>query len=123
MSSDELKKKAESYLRELCEHIPSRSVGSQGNRDATDFFARQMEFYGFQVETPQFACMDWNQQGASLSVNGYPVEAQVSPYSLGGRFEAPLAVVSSLTELEALEAEDSILLVRGELAREQLMPK
>ena len=123
MSGEELKKKAESYLMELCVHIPSRSVGSLGNRDATDFFARQMESFGFQVECPQFACMDWNQQGASLSVNGNPVEALVSPYSLGGLFEAPLAVVSSLEELEAIEARSSILLVRGELAREQLMPK
>ena len=59
-----------------------------------------MESFGFQVECPQFDCMDWTQQGASLSVGGNPVEAQVSPYSLGGRFEAPLAVVSSLAELE-----------------------
>lgn len=123
MSDEELKKKAETYLTELCERIPSRCVGSQGNRDATDLFARQMESFGFQVECPPFACMDWNQQGASLFVNGNPLEAQVSPYSLGGGFEAPLAVVSSLAELEALEADDSLLLVRGELAREQLMPK
>ena len=123
MSGEELKKKAESYLTELCERVPSRCVGCQGNREATDFFARQMESFGFQVECPQFACMDWNQQGASLLVNGNPLEAQVSPYSLGGSFEAPLAVVSSLAELEVLEADDTILLVRGELAREQLMPK
>jgi aminopeptidase YwaD len=123
LTDPELKRKAESYLQEFCERISSRCVGSQGNRDATDFFARQMESFGLQVECPQFACMDWNQQGVSLLVNGEPVEAQVSPYSLGGSFEAPLAVVSSLAELEALEVADSLLLVRGELAREQLMPK
>jgi aminopeptidase YwaD len=123
MSGEELKKKAESYLGEFCAHIPSRSVGSQGNQDATGFFARQMESFGFQVECPQFPCMDWNQKGASLSVNGNPIEAQVSPYSLGGRFEAPLAVVSSLEGLEAIEAQSSILLMRGALTREQLMPK
>jgi aminopeptidase YwaD len=123
MSGEALKKKAESYLRDLCVHIPSRCVGSQGNRDATDLFARQMESFGFQVERPEFDCMDWTQQGASLSVGRNPVEARVSPYSLGGRFEAPLAVVSSLEELEAIEARESILLVRGALSREQLMPK
>ncbi len=123
MTDEEMKKRAGSYLQRLCEQIPSRCVGSCGNRDATDFFARQMESFGFQVELPQFDCMDWTQQGASLSVGGNLIEAQVSPYSLGGRFEAPLAVVSSLAELETVEAEDRILLVRGELAREQLMPK
>jgi aminopeptidase YwaD len=123
MADDNLKDKVESYLNQLCERIPSRCVGSQGNREAADFFARQMESFGFQVECPEFDCMDWTQQGASLSVGGNPVEAQVSPYSLGGRFEAPLAVASSLSELEIIDAGDCILLVRGELTREQLMPK
>lgn len=34
-----LSEKAESYLRKLCAEIPSRRVGSSGNREATDFFA------------------------------------------------------------------------------------
>jgi aminopeptidase YwaD len=123
MTDEESIKRAGSYLQELCERIPSRCVGCRGNRDATDFFAQQMESFGFQVELPEFDCMDWSQQGASLSVGGNPVEAQVSPYSLGGRFKEPLAVVSSLAELESVEAEDRILLVRGALTREQLMPK
>jgi aminopeptidase YwaD len=49
-------------------------------------------------------------------------EVSAGPYSLGVQAEAPLAVAATLDELEAVEAEDRILLVRGALAREQLMP-
>jgi aminopeptidase YwaD len=123
MTDEGLKHHAGSYLWELCERISSRSVGSEGNRDAARFFADKMRSFGFAVECPEFDCMDWIQQGASLTVSGEPVEALVSPYSLGGRYEAPLGIVSSLKDLEAVDARGSILLVRGELAREQLMPK
>jgi len=34
-----LVERAETYLRKLCEEIPSRRVGSKGNRAATDFYS------------------------------------------------------------------------------------
>jgi aminopeptidase YwaD len=46
-----------------------------------------------------------------------------SPYSLGGAARAPLAVVSTVEELEAAPLSGRIALLRGEIAREQLMPK
>jgi len=120
---DNLKQIAESYLREFCERITSRSVGSEGNREATGFFAEKMQSFSFQVECPEFDCMDWTQQGALLSISGNPVESLVSPYSLGGRFDAPLVVASSVAELEAVKADGCILLLTGDLTREPLMPK
>jgi aminopeptidase YwaD len=47
----------------------------------------------------------------------------ISPYSIGCQARAPLAAVSTLDELEAGDFSDKVLLVRGELAKEQLMPK
>ena len=123
MSNDELQQKAGTYLQEFCERIASRSVGSRGNRDATSFFAERMRSFGFSVECPGFDCMAWTHQGADLAVGGKPVDVQVSPYSAGGWFEAPLVVVSSLDELNAAEVIGCILLLQGDLAREPLMPK
>jgi aminopeptidase YwaD len=50
-------------------------------------------------------------------------EAFPSPYSNGGAATAPLAVASSMSDLETVEATGRILLLHGEIAREQLMPK
>ena len=49
MTSVLLSEKAEMYLRKLCLEIPSRRVGSEGNRAATDFFAGVVASFGFET--------------------------------------------------------------------------
>jgi len=123
MTSTFLSEKAETYLRRLCLEIPSRRVGSNGNRAATDFFADIVASFGFETESPEFDCMDWSQDGVDLTVDGAPFEAFASPYSLGCQVSAPLIVVSTVEELEAAEVSDKMILLRGDIAKEQLMPK
>jgi aminopeptidase YwaD len=120
------RRRVETYLQKLCIEIPQRRVGSVGNREATSFFAERVADFGFEVESTAFQCLDWVENGARLTVagEGYPV--QVSPYSNGGRAQAPLVVASTLDELEGLEeraVRGRVLLLRGEIAQEQLMPK
>jgi aminopeptidase YwaD len=67
--------------------------------------------------------MDWRQEGVDLLKDGIRFEAFASPYSPGCSVSAPLAVTSTLEELEAAQVSDKILLMCGELAQEQLMPK
>jgi aminopeptidase YwaD len=78
--------------------------------------------HGFQVDTPGFHCIDWEDAGARLTASTGAFEIHASPYSLGVRADAPLAVAASVAELEMVEAAGTVLLVRGELTREQLMP-
>jgi aminopeptidase YwaD len=113
---------AREILNRLCVEIPSRRVGSEGNRAATAFFADAVRAHGFRVETQEFPCIDWDEEGARLSAGGEAFEVRASPYSLGVQAEARLTAAATLGELEAVDAEGSILLMRGELAREQLMP-
>jgi aminopeptidase YwaD len=115
--------KARQYLQRLCEEIPSRRVGSAGNRDATSWFADTLESFGFHVECPTFDCIDWRDGGADLAVDGDTFDVRVSPYSLGGQARAQLVVVSTADELEAADVENEVVLLRGEIAKEQLMPK
>jgi aminopeptidase YwaD len=123
MSSTHLAEKVDRYLQALCLPEPGRPVGSEGNRTATRFFAETVASFGFHTVCPRFDCIDWSQSGASLTVGGQAFEVFASPYSLGCDLRAPLAAVSTFEELAACEAAGQILLVRGELAREQLMPK
>jgi len=118
-----LSEKAETYLRRLCLEIPNRRVGSEGNRAATDFFAGIVASFGFETESPAFDCIDWTQDGAHLSMDGTPFESFVSPYSLGCHVSAPLIVASTVEELEAAEVSNKTILLRGDIAKEQLMPK
>lgn len=118
-----LSEKASDYLHKLCSEIPSRRVGSKGNREATDFFARLVDFFGFETECPEFDCIDWTHGDVHLTAQGKEYQAFASPYALGCQVHAPLVVASTLEELEATDALGKILLVQGELAKEQLMPK
>ncbi len=122
-NSNGLIAKAEDYLNHLCLEIPTRQVGNPGNREATDYFVKIVSSFGFCAQCTEFDCMDWTHDGADLTVAGEIFQVLPSPYSLGFQVQAPLMVVSSLQEMETIEPLDSILLVRGELAREQLMPK
>jgi aminopeptidase YwaD len=120
--TQQLALKAENYLNRLCREISSRRVGSDGNRAAAGFFAEVMTAHGFRVETQEFRCADWTDGGARLSAGGEDFEVLASPYSLGVRADARLAVVSTIEELEAVEAANRVLLMQGDLTREQLMP-
>lgn len=115
--------KAQTYLHHLCVVLSGRSVGGNGNRAATDFFARTVAGFGFEVETPTFACLAWTSSGAQLIAGGEAFAVQVSPYSPGVRAEAPLAVVNSVEALEAADLANRIVLLHGEIAKEQLLPK
>lgn len=124
MRSGSLLEKAKAYLQKLCVEIPSRRVGSEGNRAATSLFADVIASFGFQVEpSPEFDCIDWTHDGGHLTVDGASFEAFPSLYSLGCRVSAPLLVVSTDEELEAASVCGEIVLLRDDIAREQLMPK
>jgi aminopeptidase YwaD len=123
MNPIQLSTKAEGYLEQLCVELPNRQTGSRGNRMATALVADLLVSFGFAIETPSFNCLDWTHGDVFFSVGGQGFEAQVSPYSLGCHLRAQLTTVSTLEDLQAAETEGKILLVRDELAKEQLMPK
>lgn len=123
MMIDQLAECAAGYLRRLCVEIGGRPTGSSGNRQATDFFAETIARFGFAVETASFDCIDWACDGAELRVAGTAIPALVSPYSLGCRARGPLQVISTVDELREADLAGSIVLLRGPVAAEPLMPK
>jgi aminopeptidase YwaD len=115
--------RALAHLQRLCLQIPTRRVGSAGNRSATDFFAQTLDSFGFHTESPTFDCMDWIGHGARLTAGDSSFEAFPSPYSLGCHVRAPLVLASGLSELETADLMERIVLLHGDLAKEQLLPK
>ena len=115
--------KASAYLETLCSVKPNRRTGSPGNREATAFFADIVNQLGYTVDTTPFTCLDFTGGKATLECNGHYFEINVSPYSLGCDLTAELITVSSVEELEKCRCQGKILLMKGDICQEQLMPK
>jgi len=111
------------YLDVLCNRIPGRSVGSEGNREATRFFEQELIRLGWRTTKAEFDAMDWRDGGASLTSDGKSFEVFAGPYSLPFSGTRQIVAVSDSAALEKAEMKDKIVLLHGEIAREQLMPK
>lgn len=119
----DLLKKSQYYLDKLCNSINDRSVGSAGNRQSTDFFNSVISELGWKTTMPEFDAIDWRSKGAILRSEGCSFDVFSSPYSTGFIGEAFLREVASVEELENAAIEGDFVLLHGDIAREQLMPK
>lgn len=111
------------HLEFLCVKTGGRSVGSRGNRQAAEYIQSVFSASGWQVHSPQFDCLDWKEEGCHLRTGGRVYEAKVSPYSRGGKWNAPLVCVGSPAELERESLRGKVVLLHGDLTREQWTPK
>ncbi|MBK7625766.1 MAG: M28 family peptidase [Bacteroidales bacterium] len=123
MKGNHLILKSQNYLDTLCNTIKERCVGSSGNILATHFFEKELSLLGWETAMSEFDAIDWEENGAILKSEDGNFELLVSPYSLPFKGEAILTTASVIEELEALSAENKIIFLHGEIAREQLMPK
>ncbi len=123
MNQDNYAAKAQFYLKSLCNVKPNRRTGSLGNLDATDFFADTIRAYGYEIDATPFECLDHVCSGALLIHGAEVYEIYASPYTLGCDVLAELIPISTMEELENIDSEGKILLMKGAICSEQLMPK
>ena len=114
---------ARARLEQLCLAHPDRHVGGPGVTAANGLFARTVREAGWEVERLPFPCVDWHHGTASVRVNGTDTALHVGPYSPPYHGEATLLGVSTVAELESLDAPGAILLLHGEIAAEQITPR
>lgn len=115
--------KASGYLRHLCLNIPTRLVGTAGNRAATDFFERTTSSLGWRTETQRFDSLEYKTGKINLQAGETRFAVSISPYSLGCNVQAELSIAASIEELRAGDHRGKILLLKGNLTKEQLAPK
>lgn len=123
MNNGGLRRKAEKYLHTLCGVEPNRRTGSEGNRNASDYAAQILGQFGFRIDTTPFFCLDYIRGDAVFSSGSETFEIYSSPYSLGCNVTSEVVIASDIDELESLTCRKSILLLKDEICREQLMPK
>ena len=110
-------------MESLCVDIADRSVGSEGNRRATEYFEHEVASRGWRVDLQEFDAIDWEHGAASLHIGDESFEVHVTPYSLGCSVIGKLLCVSTIEELERSNIREKIVVLHGSIAIEQLMPK
>ncbi len=111
------------YMDKLCSDISERCVGSEGNKQSTEYFEKILSSFGWSTYLQEFKAIDWYNGGSSLKIDDQDFKVFASPYSLGFDGTGQLAGASRISELKNSELREKILLLYGEIAKEQLMPK
>lgn len=121
--ADSLESRIESYMRRLCVDVPDRHVGGPGNRAATEMFSEVCRSFGFEVETAELPCLEWESGESELSAVGRRFTVNAGPYSLPFDGSVRLSEASTVDQLEDGDFAGTVLLLHGPITAEQLMPK
>lgn len=120
---DELTATAARHVATLCGVAPDRHPGSAGNAAAVDYFEAVARSCGWDVASESFDCLEWERGESWVEAAGERFALSAGPYSLPADVTAPLAVASTIEDLEAGDFAGSVLVLHGPVASEQLFPK
>ena len=100
-----------------------RPLGTEANRAASAFLAAEAERMGYEVERLPFKCIRWAKGPSFLSREGAKVEVFPGPYSPAFDKWCDAVLVTSTQQLKRTPCEGKIVFLRGEIAKEPLMPR
>ncbi|MGL9816503.1 M28 family peptidase [Enterococcus sp. DIV0098] len=118
-----IKKSLVRHMEKLCQEIGPRATGSAGNKAAVEYAAETFKTLGYDVWLQEFPCMDWQNDGAELIVDGRAVEVDAAEYAMPCEVSGELVCVQSIQELKTADLTDKICVLYGELCKEPIMPK
>lgn len=123
MKNEQLLEELKKVLNHICIKIGERPTGSKSNRELESYASSYFEGNGYIVESQEFDCIDWENQGARLIFNDQELKAKPSYYSKACELEAEFVKLTTIEELAKSDLQDKIAVLSGELTEEQLMPK
>ena len=123
LTHNALKALIQEHLNELAVAIGARPTGSKNNRIAQAYIARVLAEAGLEVEEQSFDCLDWQDHGVALELDGRPVEARPNPLTPACDVVAPMISLANVRELEASILSGKVAVLHADLTREPLMPK
>ncbi len=113
----------EEHLEFLVRDVGARPPGSPANRRATAYVRDVLDACGLAVVEHPFTTRWWEPGGGQLESAAGTVGVTPNPYSPAADVRGPTRDVTSVEQLERLEtAAEHVLVLRGELAEEQVLP-
>ncbi|MBO0459742.1 M28 family peptidase [Enterococcus hulanensis] len=118
-----IKKSVAGHMEKLCQEIGPRATGSAGNKLAVDYAAEKFRLLGFDVQLQEFPCMNWQNDGAELIVDGQTVEVEAAEYAMPCDVSGEMICVQTIQELQTADLANKICVMYGDLCKEPIMPK
>ena len=114
--------RVEGWMHALTAH-PDRHVGSAGNLAATALVAQRFAAAGFKVARTTFECVEWEYGTSAINTGGERFVVETGPYSLPIDTRTELIGVTCIEDLESESVRGKVVLLHGDIARAQIMPK
>jgi len=111
------------HVDALCSVGGDRHPGSSRNRAAVVYAAQTMRSLGVEVEAIEFEVPEWSYGRASLAVGGRIFEVHPGPFSPPLAGDGRLVAISSREALSGLDVAGAVVLLHGEIARSQFVPR
>ena len=99
-----------------------RPLGTETNRLVSAFLAAEAQRLGYEVDRLPFKCIRWENGPASITRGEAQVEAYSGPFSPAFDQWCNAVAVSSTQQLKRTTCKGKIVFLRGEIAKEPLMP-
>lgn len=123
MNKENLLLSAKKHMHFLCETVSDRRVGGPGNIEATQYLKTELQKLGWETTETPLQVIDWENLGATLQVDNNTFEVEPSPYAKGCSIEGELIAIENIEQLRREKINGKIVLLHGEICKEQLMPK
>lgn len=120
--SESLVSAIERHLGALVDGHPDRHVGRPGNLAAVEYAEAVMSEHRWRVTGTDFAALDCETGPARLTVDGTGFDVHPGPYSRPFDGSGRLVAIDSLGALEQAELAGAVVLLHGDIARDQLFP-
>jgi len=111
------------HLNKLSGEIGSRAIGTPGNQDAAGYIQDVFTACDLDVEEQDYTCPAWEDLGASLTLNGEPLDVAANAFSPACAVTALLVPACTIAELEAADLNGRIGLLYGDLTTAPLACK
>jgi len=99
-----------------------RPLGSEANRQAAAFLGAEAERMGYEVQRLPFKCTRWERGPSFIDRGGERVDVFAGPFSPAFDKLCDAVMVTSTQQLKRTKCEGNIVFLRGEIAKEPLMP-
>lgn len=107
----------------LAGEIGERPLGTARNREAQEYLRCLAGELGFAVEELPISCHRWEAGASCLRFGSTEIPIFPGPFSPPHKGELNVEVAESVDDLRNKGLSDTLLLIRGDLAEEPLMPK